>query len=105
MTENRVWSFLALLLCLGFAEGAYKGSLGVNVAGLTMAGFQLTLHGRIWVTPEDFPLQSPYGALWLHPCAVLDHGPEAGFLLWSIRPNRRSHSLQAISLFCRLQVF
>jgi hypothetical protein len=26
--------------------------VGVNVPGLTMAGFQLTLYGRIWVTPE-----------------------------------------------------
>jgi hypothetical protein len=26
--------------------------LGVNVPGLTVAGFQLTLHGRFWVTPE-----------------------------------------------------
>ena len=26
--------------------------VGVNVPGLPMAGFQLTLHGRIWVTPE-----------------------------------------------------
>jgi len=25
---------------------------GVNVPGFPMAGFQLTLYGRIWVTPE-----------------------------------------------------
>jgi hypothetical protein len=31
-----------------------RAPLGVNVPGLPMAGFQLTLHGRIWVTPEDF---------------------------------------------------
>ena len=30
-----------------------RASLGVNVPGLTMAGFQLSLYGRIWVTPED----------------------------------------------------
>src|SRR5437870_8820627 len=30
-----------------------RAPLGVNVPGLTMAGFQLTLHGRIWVIPED----------------------------------------------------
>jgi hypothetical protein len=30
-----------------------RAPLGVNVRGLPMAGFQLTLHGRIWVTPED----------------------------------------------------
>ena|SRR5437867_4380725 len=29
-----------------------RAPLGVNVPGLTMAGFQLTLHGRIWVIPE-----------------------------------------------------
>jgi hypothetical protein len=29
-----------------------RAPLGVNVPGLPMAGFQLTLHGRIWVTPE-----------------------------------------------------
>ena len=28
------------------------GRIGVNVPGLPMAGFQVTLHGRIWVTPE-----------------------------------------------------
>jgi len=22
------------------------------------------------------PLQSPFGTLWVHPCAALDHGPE-----------------------------
>jgi hypothetical protein len=37
---------------IAHAEGAYKGSSRVNVLGLTMAGFQLTLHGRIWVIPE-----------------------------------------------------
>ena len=30
---------------------------GVNVPGLTMAGFQLTLHGRIWVIPEGGSLK------------------------------------------------
>lgn len=30
-----------------------RAPLGVNVPGLTMAGFQLTLHGRFWVIPED----------------------------------------------------
>jgi len=23
-----------------------------------------------------FPLSSPFGALWAHPCTALDHGPE-----------------------------
>ena len=29
-----------------------RAPIGVNVPGLPMAGFQLTLHGRIWVTAE-----------------------------------------------------
>jgi len=29
-----------------------RAPVGVNVPGFPMAGFQLTLHGRIWVTPE-----------------------------------------------------
>ena len=37
--------------------------VGVNVPSLPMAGFQLTLHGRIWVTPES---RSTYlhGSIW-----------------------------------------
>ena len=30
-----------------------RAPIGVNVPGLPMAGFQLTLHGRIWVTAEE----------------------------------------------------
>jgi hypothetical protein len=33
---------------------------GVNVPGLPLAGFQLTLIGRIWVIPEDF-FETPNG--------------------------------------------
>src|ERR1700745_1054766 len=29
-----------------------RALLGVNVPGFAMAGFQVTLHGRIWVTAE-----------------------------------------------------
>jgi len=29
-----------------------RAPLGVNVPGFAMAGFQVTLHGRIWVTAE-----------------------------------------------------
>ena len=32
---------------------------GVNVPGFPMAGFQLTLHGRIWVTPEGAAAGEP----------------------------------------------
>jgi hypothetical protein len=31
---------------------------GVNVPGFPMAGFQLTLYGRIWVTPEAPPINN-----------------------------------------------
>jgi len=31
-----------------------RAPLGVNVPGLSLAGFQVTLFGRIWVTLEAF---------------------------------------------------
>jgi hypothetical protein len=30
-----------------------RAPLGVNVPGFAMAGFQVTLYGRIWVTAEE----------------------------------------------------
>jgi two-component system, OmpR family, KDP operon response regulator KdpE len=30
-----------------------RAPIGVNVPGFAMAGFQVTLYGRFWVTPED----------------------------------------------------
>jgi hypothetical protein len=38
--------------------------LGVNVPGLIMAGFQLTLHGRIWMIAEVLA-QSIGGIPWV----------------------------------------
>jgi len=34
-----------------------RAPLGVNVPGFAMAGFQVTLHGRIWVTAEVVPVK------------------------------------------------
>ena len=44
--------FFSSLKTLLMPKEPIRAPLGVNVPGLTMAGFQLTLHGRIWVTPE-----------------------------------------------------
>jgi len=44
-----------------------RAPLGGNVPGLTMADFQLTLHGRFWVTPEAgraLILSVPSGFSW-----------------------------------------
>jgi hypothetical protein len=46
-----------------------RAPLGVNVPGLTMAGFQLTLHGRIWVIPEAGSY--PYLYVYMHVYAKL----------------------------------
>ena len=45
--------FFSSLKTLLMPKEPIRAPLGVNVPGLPMAGFQLTLHGRIWVTPED----------------------------------------------------
>jgi len=39
---------------------------GVNVPGFPMAGFQLTLYGRIWATPEAAAFYGIY-----HACVLL----------------------------------
>ncbi|MGA2726083.1 MAG: hypothetical protein ABSG79_27205, partial [Bryobacteraceae bacterium] len=38
-------------------DGGYRPHVRVNVLGdgLQLAGFQMTLTGRFWVTPEDIP--------------------------------------------------
>src|SRR5437773_4114180 len=43
--------FFSSLKTLLMPKEPIRAPLGVNVPGLTMAGFQLTLHGRIWVIP------------------------------------------------------
>jgi hypothetical protein len=35
--------------------------VGVNVPSFTVAGFQLTLYGRIWVTPEAGAVEDEVG--------------------------------------------
>src|ERR1700746_2560505 len=44
--------FFSSLKTLLMPTEPIRALVGVNVPGLPMAGFQLTLHGRIWVTPE-----------------------------------------------------
>src|SRR6202040_1605005 len=47
--------FFSSLKTLLMPKEPIRAPLGVNVPGPTMAGFQLTLHGRIWVIPEGRP--------------------------------------------------
>ncbi len=44
--------FFSSLKTLLMPREPINAPVGVNVPGFTMAGFQLTLYGRIWVTPE-----------------------------------------------------
>src|SRR5215471_7060521 len=44
--------FFSSLKTLLMPSEPIRALLGVNVPGFPMAGFQLTLYGRIWVTPE-----------------------------------------------------
>src|SRR5271166_4599468 len=44
--------FFSSLKTLLMPTEPIRAPVGVNVPGLPMAGFQLTLHGRIWVTTE-----------------------------------------------------
>src|SRR5882724_1400589 len=44
--------FLSSLKTLLMPREPTKASLGVNVLDFPMAGFQPTLYGRFWVTPE-----------------------------------------------------
>src|SRR5215469_2282236 len=46
--------FFSSLKTLLMSREPIRAPLGVNVPGFPIAGFQLTLYGRIWVTPEDF---------------------------------------------------
>src|SRR5712672_1215371 len=45
--------FFSSLKTLLMPREPIRAPLGVNVPGFAMAGFQVTLHGRIWVTAED----------------------------------------------------
>src|ERR1700740_3689940 len=44
--------FFSSLKTLLMPREPIRAPLGVNVPGFAMAGFQVTLHGRIWVTAE-----------------------------------------------------
>ena len=44
--------FFSSLKTLLMSREPIRALLGVNVPGFPMAGFQVTLYGRIWVTPE-----------------------------------------------------
>ena len=46
--------FLSVLKTLLMPSEPIRALSGVNVPGFPMAGFQLTLYGRIWATPEAF---------------------------------------------------
>src|SRR6184192_1034089 len=45
--------FFSVLKTLLMPSEPIRALSGVNVPGFSMAGFQLTLYGRIWATPED----------------------------------------------------
>src|SRR5437016_427818 len=44
--------FLSVLKTLLMPSEPIRALSGVNVPGFPMAGFQLTLYGRFWATPE-----------------------------------------------------
>src|ERR1700751_3930941 len=44
--------FFSSLKTLLMPRAPIRAPIGVNVPGFAMAGFQVTLHGRIWVTAE-----------------------------------------------------
>jgi hypothetical protein len=44
--------FFSSLKTLLMPREPTKAFPGVNVPGFPMAGFQVTLHGRFWLTPE-----------------------------------------------------
>jgi hypothetical protein len=44
--------FLFFAQDIAHAEGAYRGSDRSQCPGLSLAGFQVSLIGRFWLTPE-----------------------------------------------------
>jgi len=64
---------------------------GVNVPGFPMAGFQLTLYGRIWATPEEHLTKILYEQLWnmCRPCPTHAFHSTDGFPRISINKVRR----------------
>jgi hypothetical protein len=53
--------FFSSLKTLLMPTEPIRAPVGVNVPGFPMAGFQLTLHGRIWVTPEGDSIKDQTG--------------------------------------------
>ena len=53
--------FFSSLKTLLMPTEPIRAPVGVNVPGFPMAGFQLTLHGRIWVTPEGIGRGRAFG--------------------------------------------
>jgi hypothetical protein len=71
--------FLSSLKTLLMPREPTKASLGVNVLDFPMAGFQPTLYGRFWVTPEGLkagerarsgPVGPMLSVLHGHPVAI-----------------------------------
>src|SRR3974390_2922700 len=67
--------FLSLLKTLLMPREPIRAPSGVNVPGFPMAGFQLTLYGRIWVTPEAQPTILFF--VW-HGAGILGQGKNDG---------------------------
>src|SRR5437660_4528606 len=70
--------FLSVLKTLLMPSEPIRALSGVNVPGFPMAGFQLTLYGRFWATPEGH--RALAGQLWF-------------WVVWvvlSVLPSRRS---------------
>src|SRR5205085_9629988 len=51
--------FFSVLKTLLMPSEPIRALSGVNVPGFPMAGFQLTLSGGLWATPEDLPFNCP----------------------------------------------
>src|SRR5215468_467392 len=61
--------FFSSLKTLLMPREPIRAPLGVNVPGFAMAGFQVTLYGRIWVTAEGIGRSSMIAA-----CALIRTG-------------------------------
>src|SRR5258706_11218125 len=56
--------FFSSLKTLLMPREPISAPFGVNVPGSAMAGFQVTLYGRFWVTPEVYVALAPYFSSW-----------------------------------------
>src|SRR5258706_15734888 len=62
--------FFSSLKTLLMPREPISAPFGVNVPGSAMAGFQVTLYGRFWVTPEG----ADYSVQILAACVTRYHG-------------------------------